>query len=159
MFNIGDVVTVTGKVNYVVAQVDGDAITAESMNTGKARVFEASKLKLVAGADTEPMNTPQEALSVPQDVETPEVEESSEEVFDPRSDRRQSAYGLAILAAVIRKGARNPGQFAHNSNALKAVGSKRAKVRKRVKAKRTTVNVLHREYNRMVRENGYNIAA
>jgi len=153
MFNIGDMVKIgSGKVEYVVAglmdQVTGE-IVVESMNTGKPKSVEAARLTLLRAADTDPMNEP---LSAPQDDETPNVEG---EPFDPRTDRRQSAYGLAILAAVMRK---NPAAGAHNVNPLKPIGSKRSKVRSKVRAQRTAIRKVSEAYNDM-RRHGYNIAA
>jgi len=147
-FNVGDVVRIgNGKVEYVVASLPTDLkdkTTVESMNTGKAQDVDTSRLTLLRAADTDPMNVPQ-TLDTP--VETQD--------FDAREDRRQSAYGLAILAAVMRKGANNPKQFAHNSNASKSVRGKRAKVRTRVRKARHNANTLNAEYNAMRRNTGY----
>lgn len=148
-FNIGDVVKRgNGKVEYVVASIDGDKVTVESMNTGKPVTVDVSALTLLRAAETEPMNVP---LSAPvSDADTVQVSDT-EEAFDPREDRRQSAYGLAILAAVLRK---DPRAGMTNRNALKPIGSTRAKVRKRVKAERTRYHQAGQRYNAMVREYG-----
>jgi len=166
-FHIGDTVRIgKGKVDYVVAIEPANpndlgtyAVTVESLNTQRQQTVEASRLTLIGSADTEPMNTPQDVMSAPEsDADTVQVSEDTE-AFDAREDRRQSAYGLAILAQLVRKGASNPGQFAHNSNALKPIGSKRSKVRKRIKLRRTLTNHAHAHYNATMRENGYNIAS
>ena len=162
-FNVGDVVRIgNGKVEYVVASLPTDLkdkTTVESMNTGKAQDVDTSRLTLLRAADTDPMNVPQ-TLDTP--VETQDfvdlvasVDAEQEEDFDAREDRRQSAYGLAILAAVMRKGANNPKQFAHNSNASKSVRGKRVKVRTRVRKARHNANTLNAEYNAMRRNTGY----
>ena len=84
------------------------------------------------------------------------------EEFDVREDRRQSAYGLSILNALIVKAAKRAGSVyfsAINPTSNKPIGSKRAKVRQRVKARRTLANTVRARYNTIRRENGYNIAA
>lgn len=151
MFNIGDVVRKgNGKVEYVVAAQNADgSYTVESMNTGKPSVEEASRLTLVRAAETEPMNVSQGNVTV-------ELVEETGEAFDPRVDRRQSAYGLMILQAVLRK---NPAALRMNTNALKPIGSKRPKVRSKVKAQRDAKRRAATWYNREVRNHGYNIAA
>lgn len=157
-FNIGDVVRIgNGKVEYVVASHPTDLkdkTTVESLNTGKAQDVDTARLTLLRSADTEPMNVPQDAS--PAIVPAEEVEDITND-FDPREDRRQSAYGLAILAAVMRKGANNPKQFAHNSNPLKSVGGKRRKVRARVRAQRTQTRIGNEQYNALYK--AYNVQA
>jgi len=172
-FNIGDVVRIgKGKVEYVVSKIVNEpnelgtyAVEVESMNTGKAQVIEASRLTLLRSADTEPMNVP---LSASESVEeasqdafqaehadvTEEtfIQHEDEDTFDPREDRRQSAYGLSILAAVMRK---NPRAGAHNVNPLKSVKGKRAKVRNRVRAQRTFLRERNKSFNALTREAGY----
>jgi len=144
-FNIGDVVKRgNGKVEYVVASIDGDKATVESMNTGKPVTVDVSALTLLRAAETDPMNDPQGTVTV-------DLVEESGEAFDPREDRRQSAYGLAILNAILRK---DPRAGMTNRNALKPIGSTRAKVRKRVKAERTRYHQAGQRYNAMVREYG-----
>ncbi len=58
-------------------------------------------------------------------------------------------------APVARK---NPRAGLVNVNPLKPIGSKRAKVRQRVKLRRTALNVLGAQYNAM-RKHGYTIKA
>lgn len=161
---INDIVRIgKGKVEYVVVNVTDlnelgtGAVTVESKNTGKVQVVEQARITIVRSAELE--RTQVIAESTPAKVTVPEFYNRPEDTFDPREDRRQSAYGLAILAALMRKGASNPRQFSHNSNALKPIGSKRTKVRKSVKARRTRVNALSAQYNALLRENGYTINA
>lgn len=154
-FNIGDVVRIgKGKVEYVVSNIVNEpndlgtyAVEVESMNTGKAQVIEAGRLTLLRAAETEPMNVP---LSAPESVEEVKVEG---EDFDPRTDRRQSAYGLSILAALVRK---NPRAGLVNVNPLKPIGSGRRKVRAKVKARRTATRVGNEQYNALFK--AYNAA-
>jgi hypothetical protein len=176
-FHIGDTVRVgkTGKVEYQVINITDEGVHVSS---GKSnRTVPSDNLTLVKAAT----NVSVEDVVATQDVDVERAywEEinntnpgllsdskraelngtATEDTFDPRQDRRQSAYGLSILAQVLRKGANNPRQFGHNSNPLKPITSKRAKVRNRIKAQRATANALHREYNAMVREQGYKMGA
>lgn len=147
----GDIVRIgNGKVEYVVSRTDVDNTTVESMNTGKAQVVDTQRLTLLRAAETEPMNVP---LSAPESVEEVTVEG---EDFDPRQDRRQSAYGLSILAALVRK---NPRAGLVGVNPLKPIGSKRAKVRRKVRAVRTDIRKLNEAYNTVVRNGGYTLTA
>lgn len=148
----GDIVRVgKGKVEYTVAEVQTapeGSVTVQSNNTGKFSDVEASRLTLLRSADTDPMNDPQviaQVISEGEDMAREHVRAEIEgDVFDPREDRRQSAYGLAILAQVMRK---NPVAGAHNVNPLKSVRGKRVKVRRKVRAQRTALNTLARAYN------------
>jgi len=146
-FVYGDIVRVgKGKVEYTVAEVQTapeGSVTVQSNNTGKFSDVEASRLTMVQAFV--PLSAPVS------DADTVQVSDD----FDPREDRRQSAYGLAILAAVMRK---NPAAGAHNVNPLKPIGSKRSKVRSKVRAQRTAIRKVSEAYNDM-RRHGYNIAA
>ena len=153
-FNIGDTVRIgSGKVEYVV-----DSFPAEGqafvIGEKSSRTVETTRLVLVRAA-VETAFVEKAAESAREHVTVPETYNRPEDTFDPREDRRQSAYGLAILAQVLRK---NPVAGAHNVNPLKHIGSKRAKVRRKVRAQRTALNALARAYNDM-RRHGYNIAA
>ncbi len=161
-FNIGDVVRIgKGKVEYVVSKIVNEpndlgtyAVEVESMNTGKAQTVEAGRLTLLRSADTDPMNVPQEHASVEAIEAALSAGEASQDVedFDPREDRRQSDYGLSILAALLRK---NPNAGSVGHNPLKPIGSKRSKVRARVKRQRRAANNMARAYNEMRRSTGY----
>lgn len=169
-FHIGDTVRIgKGKVDYVVAEEPSNvndlgtyAVTVESMNTQRQQVVEAARLTLIGSAYTEPMNVPQEAVSAPESVIEDIAVSEGAEAFDPREDRRQSAYGLAVLNALVMKAAKRPGSVyfsAINPTSNKPIGSKRSKVRARIKARRTLANNVRAQYNTLRRERGYNIAS
>lgn len=154
-FNIGDTVRIgSGKVEYVV-----DSFPAEGqafvIGEKSSRTVEITRLVLVRAA-VETAFVEKAAESAREHVTVPETYNRPEDTFDPREDRRQSAYGLSILAAVLRK---NPVAGAHNVNPLKSVRGKRVKVRRKVRAQRTAVRKLSEAYNALRRDGGYNIAA
>lgn len=132
----GDIVRIgKGKVEYTVAEVqtapDG-SVTVQSNNTGKFSDVEVSRVTMVQAF-------------VPPAAE--------QDTFDPRTDRRQSAYGLSILAALVRK---NPRAGLVGVNPLKPIGSERRKVRAKVKARRTATRVGNEQYNALFK--AYNAA-
>lgn len=140
-----------GKVEYRVVNVihlnelGTGAVTVESKNTGKVQVVEQARVTVVESAPI-----------VIEDAPVPVIEAQDAEDFDPRTDRRQSDYGLDILSAVLHK---NPRAGAHNVNPLKSVKGKRRKVRDRVRAQRTQVRKLSEAYNTVRRQNGWDFAA
>ena len=149
--NIGDTVRIgKGKVEYVISKIVNEpneegtyAVEVKSTNTGKAQVIEAGRLTLLRAAETkhEDTRTREEFLTEVTPV-------NSDDTFDPRTDRRQSAYGLSILAAVMRK---NPNAARLGVNPFKPIGSTRAKVRRVVKVKRTAMHTANAEYNALRR--------
>lgn len=151
----------TGKVEYVVTEQNEDGTYNLKGEKSSRKSVEASKLVVVREADVEhaPVAAIEAVLSASQAPEEASRVSEDAEAFDPREDRRQSAYGLAILAAVMRKNAHNPRAFAHNSNPLKSVQGKRDKVRKRVRRQRFEANNLSAQYNELVRAQGYRVQA
>ena len=136
-FNIGDTVRIgSGKVEYAVDSfpTEGQAFV---IGEKSSRTVETTRLVLVKAAQMAP--------SAPEGDETPNVEG---EPFDPRTDRRQSAYGLSILAAVMRK---NPNAARLGVNPFKPIGSTRPSVRKAVKAKRRAMHEANAQYNTLRR--------
>lgn len=154
-YNIGDIVRIgSGKVEY---SVDSFPAEGQAFVIGEksSRTVETTRLILVKAAES----VAQSAETFADVMDRVDAYTDGEDDFDPRTDRRQSAYGLAILAQIMRKNAHDPRRFLHNSNPLKPIGSKRAKVRKRVKAQRFVANNLSAQYNTLVREGGYSVRA
>lgn len=149
----------TGKVEYVVAEQNEDGTYNLKGEKSNRNNIAAENLVIVREADVEhatveaietAMNAPQDTL----DAETVQAiaahveDPNADDTFDPREDRRQSAYGLAILNALLRK---NPRSGMSNTNPLKPIGSKRPKVRAKLKAERTAYHAVGRRYNEAVR--------
>lgn len=145
-FVYGDIVRIgKGKVEYTVAEVQTapeGSVTVQSNNTGKFSDVDAERVTMVQAF------VPQAPTSTETNVSVELVEETTGEAWDPREDRRQSAYGLSILAAVMRK---NPNAVRLGVNPFKPIGSTRAKVRAAVKAKRTAMHRANEAYNTLRR--------
>lgn len=163
-FNIGDTVRIgKGKVVYRVVETLGDSVellNLEAVESGRKRnEVEATSVTLVqAAVETAFIEKAEESATKhvtvpatynrPEDAQSVSVEETTGEAWDPREDRRQSAYGLSILAAVLRK---NPNAARLGVNPFKPIGSTRAKVRRAVKAKRTAMHTANARYNTLRR--------